>query len=160
MREPIPQPAVPDDFIVRHFPVVRKVYDLCDQFSVPENEARLYSYIHVKSIERGAEFEDVPHEESIEVDALKALLGTEEWHNARSRVSGNECTRGVIDAFVGVSDDLKATDHTLCQDHGIEFRLQSELHSRLRFHTDPAYRAAKLRFYRSKIRPSVTPAAV
>ncbi len=140
-----------DDFLNRHFNSVCSVYTVCNEHALSKEDARLYSYIHIKALERQNEFTETPNDESIEIDALKAMLGVDGWRDSRSIRPQNKAAKGVIDAFISVSDEMKHTDLQLREEHGLEFRLHSELYNRLRFHTDSDFRSEKLNFYRSKI---------
>jgi hypothetical protein len=144
-----------DDLIGRHFDAACTIYQICEELSLPDSDARLYTYIHVKANEFGMRLDETWQSDySTEIDALKTMLGAQTWENS-TREDAPPKQRGVVDAIVGIADDTRKTESRLRDEHGMERRIDSELSVRLRFHTDSKFREEKLRVYANLIRPAL-----
>jgi hypothetical protein len=131
-----------------------RIYAICGDENLSDDEARLLTYLHVKAQEspRGLDFLDDP--DGTDREALLAMLG--ECTIAETMVSkdGKLVSLG-SDFFPEMSTSIAAMDAVYRSDLGMENRISGELRNRLRLYCDGAFRKRMVALYTEKISPRI-----
>jgi len=130
-----------DNFITRYIDDALSISALCSDLGLSRDDAKLFTYIFVKSSQHPRGMGYFSDEREEEIAALEIMLGLKEF------------TSQVGLGGVGVSNGINALDHAAREMFGVESYLRSELLRRLRFHRDVEYRKEKLAFFSSTILP-------
>lgn len=142
-----------DHFIGAHINDALSIASICSDDGLSRDDARLFTYIHVKckNSPAGVLCSNGEHEE--EISALEIMLGLKDFPSLNGKSS---FTQKVIKAFSNdISREIKNIDFAAQEGCGIELYLHSELLHRLRFHTDETFRNEMLNIYKEKILPKI-----
>ena len=142
-----------DRFISHYFSDAMSIAAICSDEGFSRDDARLFTYIHVKSKNSPSGTECFSGEGNEEISALKIMLGQKSFS---SLLGDNASMNHALDAFSEqVAGDIKNIDFAAQEGCGVELYLRSELIHRLKFHTNKKYRNEMLAVYKKTIFPKV-----
>jgi hypothetical protein len=143
-----------ENFINTYIDDALSIAALCADLGLSRDDAKLFAYIHVKSLSHPAGMEHFNDEGEQEVLALEIMLGLKEFPSLLSdKPHGAAISSGLKELGAVISERIKDLDDSARQGCGAESYLRSELLRRLRFHKDPEYRREKLSVFTSTILP-------
>ena len=130
-----------------------KIHAICADLKLPSKEAKLFSYIHIKSMQYHEGDTCFDGDLSIEITALKIMLGKD---TSLNRAHSNKSRRQwqAAKPFL-VTDEINSIDSKAYIKYGIEFSLRYELLYRLQFLQESELRRKKLAFYKKVIQPKI-----
>jgi hypothetical protein len=142
------------DIVDRYFDDAARIYAICGDENLSDDEARLLTYIHVKAQENpnGLDFLDDP--DGIDRDALRAMLGDCTIAETMVAKDGTVVYVGG-DLFPEIGRSIASIDAAYHLELGMENRISGELRNRLRLYTDDAFREKMVSLYRKKIAPRI-----
>jgi len=144
----------PDKFMSTYIDDALSISALCSDLGLSRDDAKLYTYIFVKSTNHASGLEYFSDEREEEIAALEIMLGLKEFTVHKSFVGNSDACQTVLKDFgAAVSERINALDYSAREMFGTESYLHSELLRRLRFHRDVEYRKEKLAFFSSTILP-------
>lgn len=142
-----------DRFISHYFSDAMSIAAICSDEGFSRDDARLFTYIHVKSKNSPSGTEYFNGEGNEEISALKIMLGQKSFS---SLVGNNAPMNHALNAFSEqVTGEIKNIDFAAQEGCGVELYLRSELIHRLKFHTNKTYRNEMLAVYRNTILPKI-----
>lgn len=143
-----------DQFIKSYIDDALSISALCSDLGLSRDDAKLFTYIHVKSMSSPAGIECFNDAAEQEILALQIMLGIKRFPSIKPEVPLDEPSEAAIGDFTDtLSDRIKELDYIADEGRGLESYFRSELFRRLRFHQDPEYRKEKLKVYMEKIYP-------
>ncbi|MBD3422027.1 MAG: hypothetical protein GF398_18095 [Chitinivibrionales bacterium] len=148
-----------DAFISDHFDEALAIHEVCKNEGLPNSEARLYTYIHVKDTTADKLEKKLTEDDELSVNALEVMLGKKRLVDLFPRIAGLLPHTKSRNTLALLAKNLKFIEQEARARYGMEFRISSELLKRLRFHTDSTFKAQKLSYYRNKIVPKIRAAA-
>jgi hypothetical protein len=127
------------NLMTRYFDDAVRIYAICGDEALSDDDARLLSYIHVKACEsdKGIDYFDdpSPHDE----EALSILLGETMVADTMVTAKGEVVELG-NDMVSDAHSEIGALDQRFENDLGMERRLSGELRSRLCLYHDEQFR--------------------
>jgi hypothetical protein len=144
------------DFFDQYFNDALSISALCSDLGLSQEDAKLFTYIHVKSANAPEGVECFNHFKDEEVLALEILLGIKKMPVLKDNGHGTEECDKVIQNFSNeLSRSIKELDFLASEGCGRESYFRAELMRRLRFHQDPDFRRKKLNLYVTEIFPRI-----
>jgi hypothetical protein len=142
------------DIAERYFEDAVRIYAICGDENLSDDEARLLTYIHVKVRENsgGPDFFDSP--DRVEADALGIMLGDCMIAETMVQKDGTLVSLG-SGFFPEMSGHIHAADEQCLHEAGMENRISGELRNRLRLHRDQEFRRKMVSLYTEKIAPRI-----
>jgi hypothetical protein len=140
-------------FSKEYFGDAMRVYAICGDENISDEDTRVLAYMHAKGYESGrgiAYFADPP---KVEEDALEIMVGdviiadTINADGVQFRVDNS-----ILEDFPNY---VRSIDNKLHESCGMENRISGELRRRLRLYKDPGFRAAMMAAYSEKIAPKL-----
>jgi hypothetical protein len=142
-----------DRFISHYFSDAMSIAAICSDEGFSRDDARLFTYIHVKSKNSPSGTECFNGEGSEEISALKIMLGKKSFS---SLIGKNASTHHALEDFSEqVVGGIKNIDFAAQEGCGVELYLRSELVHRLKFHSNETYRNEMLAVYKKTILPKI-----
>jgi hypothetical protein len=140
------------DMIDRYFDDSLRIYALCSDESLPDDVARLLSYMHIKACEsrRGIDYFNDPSENDEE--ALGFMLGETDATDTMVTAEGEVVVMG-NGIMSGIEREIAAAQKHIREECGMENRLSGELRSRMRLYRDSGFRDSMVKLYKEKIAP-------
>ena len=132
------------------------IHAMCADLHLPNTEAKLFTYIHVKVDPSGGGPDYFGKEQIADVRAIKILLGKTDNAEKIAEIESidYEWARNFQSIFI--ANKLQNIDQQAHNDFGFEFPIRYELQNRLRLYEDVEFRETKLNFYNSKIAPRLS----
>ena len=142
------------DFFERYFEDAIRIYAICGDENLSDDEARLLTYIHVKALENphGLDFLDDPEE--TDRDALNIMLGDCALAETMLAKDGTVVSLG-SDFFPEMNRAIDSMDAAYRDELGMENRLSGELRIRRRLYEDREFRKRMVALYAEKISPRI-----
>ncbi len=136
-----------NDLFGRYFDDAMRIYAICSQEGIPDGDARIMTYIHVKAQESGrgvSYFTNPPQEDA---EAIQYMLGEKGIEDL-----DNDPTGAAAQHVLAVGKSLARLDAVATTQCGRENPFQSELRARLRLYSDPAFRQRMVRSYEESVK--------
>ena len=144
----------PDKFISAYIDDALSISALCTDLGLSRDDAKLFTYIFVKSSNHPLGLDYFSDEREEEVAALEIMLGLRQFASGLGLTKENYQTVGALQNFgSAVADGVYELDRGARESLAVESYLRSELLRRLRFHKDVEYRKAKLALFSGAILP-------
>jgi hypothetical protein len=142
------------DLMTRYFEDSLRIYAVCGDDDLSDDDARLLTYIHVKACEsgKGIDYFDDPSE--FDEKALGVMLGDTIIADTLVTQKGEIVSLGDGHAST-VSREIFSLDEAFERDLGMERRISGELQLRLRLYRDKSYRDKMVTLYSSQIAPKI-----
>jgi hypothetical protein len=142
------------DLMTRYFDDALRIYTMCVNDDLSDDDARLLTYIHVKACEsgKGVEYFDDPSE--FDEEALRVMLGDTIIADTLVTAEGEVVSLGGGHAST-VSREIFSLDSAFERDLGMEGRISGELRLRLRLYRDKSFREKMVTLYSKKIAPKI-----
>jgi hypothetical protein len=142
-----------DDMMTRYFDDALKIDALCHERHLPRSDSKLYTYIHVKTIESGLGVAYFDGDCATDIEAISILLG-------KTRISGltfsdtHTSIQDLAEAiYFWAGSEVARIEAAAHDTLGIESVLMPELYNRLRLYLDKGFCRAKCRYYTQTIVP-------
>ncbi len=132
------------------------IHAICADLHLPNTDAKLFTYIHVKANQAGGEPNYFRKEQLADVRALKILLGKTDHTEKIAEIESIDYEWARDFKSIFIANKLQNIDRKALNDFGFEFPLRYELQNRLRLYEDVEFRETKLKFYNSKIAPRLS----
>ncbi|MFP4417737.1 MAG: hypothetical protein ACOC41_02410 [Chitinivibrionales bacterium] len=139
-----------EDLFEDYFDDAMKIHALCADAQLPDSDAKLMTYIHVKALESGRGLSYFEKADNNDQAALQFLLGEREL-GFLPLAEENTHSRDAFQSLEQLPHKIAELDGMLTTEHGIENPFSSELRERLRLYKDSAFRAEKLQMYREHV---------
>jgi hypothetical protein len=142
------------DLMTRYFDDALRIYAMCGDDDLSDDDARLLTYIHVKACEsgKGVEYFDDPSE--FDEEALQVMLGDTIIADTMVTAEGEVVSLGDGHASA-LNREISALDTAFERGLGNERRISGELQLRLRLYRDKSYREKMVALYSKKIAPKI-----
>ncbi len=140
-----------EDLFTDYFDDAMKIHALCADAQLPDNDAKLMTYIHVKVMESGKGVSYFENADSNDEAALQFLLGERSLGISVNTETENESSHNALQSLEELPHKLAELDGMLTTEHGIENPFSSELRERLRLYKDSEFRDEKLSLYKEHI---------
>lgn len=128
-----------------------RIHAVCADLGISVDNSKLYTYIHVKSLESGLGSAYFDEPRPLDVEAITALLG-KFGVSGYAFEEGNYSPEEFLEAYkIYSSMALAQLEAKLRLDHGIERPFQTELKLRLRLYADENFRNKTISFYSEHI---------
>lgn len=135
-----------------YFDSAMRIHAICSDFGLSENEARLLTYMHTKSVESGKGIEYFLNPAPEDSEALEIMLGEKKGVlNIPPIMSLDDESREAIDLILTIADKIAQLDTVLASECGLENRLTSELRFRLRLYKEREFRDKMIQIYKGTI---------
>jgi hypothetical protein len=144
-----------DHFISMNFEDALSIAAVCSDLDIPQEDARLYIYIHAKSCGHPLGIQCFIEKKEEEILALEIMLGIKNMAVLFPEKGSNATTSMLQKYNSFIKDSLADLDHVARYGCGLETHFQSELSKRLKFHTDDKFRNEKLQVFSSVILPRI-----
>jgi hypothetical protein len=145
-----------DNFFNDYLNDALSISALCSDLGLSQDDAKLFTYIHVKSLNSPDGITCFDKSENEEINALEIMLGMKKFSPTMKDVSiSDDCEKTIRNFGNELSDCIKNLDFIASEGCGLESYFKAELMRRLRFHQDPDYRKEKLHLYVTEIFPRV-----
>lgn len=138
----------------RYLDDAMRIYAVCTDESLSDDDARLFIYIHFKALESGLGIEYFDNTAESDIDALELMLGEKKLGPVINNNKNFEIL--VADEFVSdMRGRVNRLDFKLSNEAGMETRLTAELRQRLKLYRDPEFRNEMVSLYAEKIAPKI-----
>ncbi len=134
----------------KYFDDAMRIHAICAERLVPDEDAKLLTYMHVKGCESGRGIEYFTSPAEVDAEAIGILLGNTDQSTTHQFLENSAHEPGA-QSILALPGRISALDAQFTTDHGIENPLGSELRNRLRLYTDHSYRDNKIALYREHI---------
>jgi hypothetical protein len=142
-----------DRFISMNFEDALSISAICSDLGIPQDDARLFIYIHAKSSKHPNGIHCFIEEKKEEILALEIMLGIKDVAVLFPE-KGSQTAAPILQNFGSfIKDSISDLDQIARQGCGREFHFRSELAQRLKFHTDQEFRKQKLQVFSTVILP-------
>jgi len=140
-------------FSRQYFGDAMRVYAICSDENISDEDTRVLAYMHAKAFESGMGMEYFRNPSRIEEDALEIMVGDVVIADTvKSDGQEYKVDNSIIEDFPNYIRSLDSKLHESC---GMENRISGELRRRLRLYKDPGYRAQMMSAYSEKIAPKI-----
>lgn len=142
-----------DHFFQLYYEDTLRIHAICDDLELSRDDAKLYSLIHLKCLEKGEGTNYFRKEQPIDVKALEIMLGEAGMDNILAKIEEEspEQAQSVRDNLAC----LRRMDAEARQNHGLESPIFNELCYRKRLYTEEEFREEKLKIYETEILPRI-----
>ncbi|MDO8517065.1 MAG: hypothetical protein Q7S33_02975 [Nanoarchaeota archaeon] len=130
-----------------------KIHAICFDLNLSTDDAKLYSFIHIRGLESKQGTNYFRKERSEDITPLEILLGKDKEIIQEKLNSLEELKESFENIFV--CNKINKLDEDAEENFGRESYLKSELSQRLRIYTDILFRNKKLKFYENAILPKI-----
>jgi len=140
-------------FSKQYFGDAMRVYAICSDENISDDDTRVLAYMHAKGFESGRGIDYFANPSKIEEDALEIMVGdvviadTVNADGVEHRVD-----HSILEDFPNYVRSIDSKLHESC---GMENRISGELRRRLRLYKDPGFRARMMAAYSEKIAPKI-----
>jgi hypothetical protein len=142
-------------FIKNYFDIAMKIHAICSDNSISKDDAKLYVYIYVKTCESAEGIDYFEQDCTIEIEALKSLLGSD--YNQNATVFEEPVTpQMLVELYQSfVKKAITKIERDIQLEYGLERVIRSELADRLRLHVDPSFRSRHIDIFKNLIYPEI-----
>ena len=141
-----------ENFFAFFYNEASKIYAICFDLDITDEQIRLLSFIHLKTIQNDINYFENPSLE--EVQSLKIMLGDTEL--AKQILHDNNVDSEQIEKTIeNCAKSFSKLDIDLKNKYGMENRISGELKYRLRLYTDSSFRKKILDLYKNKVLPLI-----
>jgi len=131
----------------RYLDDAMRIYAVCTDESLSDDDARLFIYIHFKALESGLGIKYFDNPAESDIDALELMLG-EKKLDCSSVPEKHADVVLIADEFVSdAKGSVTRLDFKLSNETGMETRLTAELRQRLKLYRDPEFRNEMVSLY-------------
>jgi hypothetical protein len=154
VRQSLEDKELTMDVFERYFEDAVRIYAICGDEELTDDDARLLTYMHAKACESGKGIEYFNDPSEHDEEALKVLTG--DLTIGELAISDKGEVVPVSDPLTAsMSDTIGDIDNTLKNEQGFENRISGELRHRLRLYRDPEFRTKMTEIYAKKISPRI-----
>jgi hypothetical protein len=142
------------DCFERYFDDAMRIYAICGDEALSDDEARLLTYMHAKGCESGKGVDYFADPSEYDDTALEIMIGETILTEQAVTPAGDVVT--IADPFTAtIGERIRSLDESLKEEHGFENRFCGELHRRMRLYRDPEFRTRMMDVYKEKIAPKI-----
>jgi hypothetical protein len=142
------------DLMTRYFDDAVRIYAICGNDDLSDDDARILTYIHAKACESGKGIDYFNDPPEFDEEALQVMLGDTIIADTMVTAEGEVISLGNGHASA-VSKEVSSLDSSFEHDLGMERRISGELKLRLRLYHDKSYQDKMVTLYSKNIAPKI-----